>query len=131
MVDFNNDATVAVPAIDVKRILTLQDRHYFKEAFGAYKKEVYKGLEVDTAVLRARLYELFLEIRSGIKRHINNSEIFDKLSKQVLSEDIKDIEAAFFTIDDWLDEIGLTKLDTRQKLGGNIAERNKAQGWKA
>lgn len=128
MVDFDNQTTVATPAIDVKRILVLQDRQYLKEAIGAYKKSLYGGLVTETHVIRSRLYELFLEVRSGIRRHLKEDE-FIELLFLVDSKDVEDIERAFDIIDTWLDDIGLTKIDIKPKLGGNIAARNKAQGW--
>ena len=123
--DFDKEATVATPAVDVKRILMLQDRQYLKEAIGAYKKSVYSGIATDSNVIRSRLYELFLEVRAGIKRHIE-LEDYEQLKDYIDSPEINDTLAAFEVIDDWLDYIGLTKVDTKQKLGGNMAERNKA-----
>ena len=130
MVDFDKEATVATPAVDVKRILMLQDRQYLKEAIGAYKKSMYANIATDNHIIRSRLYELFLEVRAGIKRHIKGDD-YDQLKDYVDSEEIGEVLQAFEIIDDWLDHIGLTKVDTKIKLGGNMAERNKAQGWKA
>ena len=130
MVDFDKEATVATPAVDVKRILMLQDRQYLKEAIGAYKKSVYAGIAADNNIIRSRLYELFLEVRAGIKRHIKGED-YEQLIEYVNSEEIGEVLQAFEIIDDWLDHIGLTKVDTKIKLGGNIADRNKTQGWKA
>ena len=130
MVDFNSGETVATPAVDVKRILMLQDRQYLKEAIGAYKKSEYAGMATENHVIRSRLYELFLEVRAGIKRHLNKDD-YAQLIDYVNSNEIREVLQAYEIIDDWLDHIGLTKVDVKQKLGGNLADRNKAQGWKA
>lgn len=130
MVDFNNDTTVATPAIDVKRILILQDRQYLKEAIGVYVKARAQGLEADVSIIKSRLYELFLEIRAGVRRHLNPEE-YDRLQELVISDEFAELSEAFDLLDTWLDNIGLTKVDVKLKLGGNLAERNKAQGWKA
>jgi hypothetical protein len=130
MVDFNSGETVATPAVDVKRILMLQDRQYLKEAIGAFKKSEYSGVAADNHIIRSRLYELFLEVRAGVKRHLNPDD-YEQLVDYVNSEEINEVLQAYEIIDDWLDHIGLTKVDVKQKLGGNIADRNKAQGWKA
>lgn len=130
MVDFNNDVTVATPAVEVKRILMLQDRQYLKEAIGAFKKSEYSGGAVDLHVVRSRLIELFLECRAGLRRHLKKDE-WEDLNELLSSDQFDDVLEAYYIIDTYLDEIGLTKVDVKIKLGGNIAERNKAQGWKA
>jgi len=130
MVDFNNDTTVATPAIDVKRILILQDRQYLKEAIGVYVKARSQGLEADVSIIKSRLYELFLEIRAGVRRHLKQEQ-YEELLELVVSDNFNDLSEAFDVLDTWLDNIGLTKVDVKLKLGGNLAERNKAQGWKA
>lgn len=130
MVDFDNDATIATPAIDVKRILILQDRQYLKEAIGAYKKNSFGGVVVEPSVVCSRLYELFLEVSAGLKRHISEKD-YKELFALVEGNDFDKAVEAFHIIDEWLDKIGLTKVDVKQKLGGNIANRNKSQGWKA
>lgn len=130
MVDFNNETTVATPAIDVKRILVLQARNFLIEALEAYRKSKLGGVVTDTNIISSRLYTLFLEIRSGIRRHLSEED-YEELALLVKENDELSIEIAFDIIDKWLDDIGLTRIDIKPKLGGNIAERNKAQGWKA
>lgn len=130
MVDFDSEATIATPAVDVKRILVLQDRQFLKEAMEAYRKTDLSGVNTDTNIISSRLYSMFLEIRSGIRRHLSQKD-YERLITLVDTNEFKAISEAYDIMDTWLDEIGLTRIDVKQKLGGNIADRNKAQGWKA
>ena len=131
MVDFNNEATIAAPAVDIKRILILERNNYVQDAIEAYKQQQYAGVNTEDHVVRARVYTLFLEVRAGIARHFKTDEDFNQLKDYVNSTDINEVLQAYEIINNWPDHIGLTKIDIKQKLGGNMAERNKAQGWKS
>ena len=129
MVDFDSEATIATPAIDVKRILVLQARQFVIDSLEAYHKSKQGGIETDHNIICSRAYSLFLEIRSGIRRHLKPDD-FKHLVTILKKNTPEDVEEAFDIMDTWLDTIGLTRIDVKQKLGGNLAERNKAQGWK-
>lgn len=129
MVDFNNEGTVAIPAVDVMRILILQHREYFIDAIEAYMQELGKNVNVETNVIRARIISLYLSVNKLLKRKLDK-KLYDEVSYKKSSYKYEDILEAFIIIDDLLDDIGLTKIDNKISLGGNIRERNKAQGWK-
>jgi hypothetical protein len=128
MVDFNSETTVATPAVQVNGIVILEARKYYIDAYGAYYKQLYGGVDTSSHIVRSRLNELFLIVRAAIRRHITNKQ-FENLLILINSNDLEDTDNAFDIIDTWLDNIGLTQIDTKKKLGGNIADRNKAQGW--
>ena len=129
MVDFDSEATIATPAIDVKRILVLQARQFVIDSLEAYYKSEQGGVSTEANIISSRVRSLFLEIRSGIRRHLKPLD-YEKLVTLVKGKTAEDVEDAFDIMDTWLDTIGLTRIDVKQKLGGNLAERNKAQGWK-
>ena len=128
MVDFDSEATIASSAYDIERVQILKKREYFLEAVETYEKNIRKGIEPSSHVTGARLMNLFFQLYSMLKRKLKEEE-FDLLSKQVKSEDYGQHVEAFLKISMFLDELQLTKIDTKRSLGGNIVTRNKSQGW--
>lgn len=113
MVDFNNEATIGTPSTEVVKILILQRRYDLFEALEKYNKLQNQQQEADPSTLRARLFTLFLEIQAGLKRRLNKAE-YDKLIKQIAGEDEAEIMKAIYRINEELDKINLTKIDTKR-----------------
>lgn len=116
MVDFNNEATVATPANDVIRILILQRRNDFIEAFEHYEKLRFLNPDNDDssykAPVRARLRSLYRELQASLKRTIPTAEYHD-LRTRLFSDNITEIESAFETINEWLDKKKLVRVDNK------------------
>ena len=115
MVDFNSEATIGTPAVDIVRILILQRRSDLIEALEDYNKQDYKGLQCDIAIVRAMLVSLFIEIQSGLQRRLK-PEIYTTLKAYVDSDKIKDILQAIISINEYLDDIRLIRLDNKQHV---------------
>jgi len=130
MVDFNNETTVGTPAVDVVRILILQRRADCIEALEKYKKEDFAGITPNIALLKSRIYGLFLEIQGALKRKLEkNKEQYEQLIQKINSNNIKDIEEAFFYLNEYLDRINLTKIDNKKEYDRSSFEKdNKEQG---
>ena len=128
MVDFDSEATIASSAYDIERVQILKKREYFLEAVETYEKNIRKGIESSSHVTGARLMNLFFQLYSMLKRKLKEGD-FDALEKRVKSEDYGQHVEAFLKLSEFLDELQLTKIDTKKNLGGNLVKRNKAQGW--
>jgi len=129
MVDFNNDTTIGTPAIDVVRILVLQRRSDLFEAIERYNKLDYQGTTPDIAIVRARLVSLFLEIQASLKRRLKQQE-YDQLKEKIYSPDIVDIMDGVYYLNEYLDNMRLTRLDNRPHVDKTKWEEvNKAYGY--
>lgn len=126
MVDFNNETTVTRPAVDIMRVLILEKRENVIVAFGFYKKKESSGVVLNEGALQSSILELFLDLRAAIKRR--SPEKYEWIEKKCNSKKHEDLLEAYCFIDDYLDEVKLTRIDTSTPLGGNIIERNKAHG---
>ena len=130
MVDFNNEATVGTPAVDIERISILRRRYDFIEAWEDYKKQSYQGVSAGLNVVRARLFSLFLELQAMIKRRKSNdyNKIVETIKNKSSTEtDILDI---FVLINEELDAIKLTKIDTQRVYdSSNVEEENEIKGF--
>jgi hypothetical protein len=126
MVDFNNESTITRPAEDVLKILILERRVYWFDALEFYRKKEDEGIKVSVGLLSSRLLAFYLYVRSTYKR--KHPQEYKELDRLVKSKKNEDLLKAGEIIDDFLDEMQLTKWDTKVRLGGNIVERNKAQG---
>ncbi len=128
MVDFNNDATITTPATDVEKILILQKRENFIDALEHCNKIDGMGGTADLSVARSRLHSLYLQLQASLKRNMD-PQTFLELEKDLKSEELQDILNAFFSISNWLDEIKLTRIDTKRKYDSSKVEtENKARG---
>jgi len=114
MVDFNNDVTIGMPASDIVRVLILQRRNDVIEAIEAHNKLHSQGVSPGNAVVRARLTSLFLEIQAALKRHLKGNE-YAELIKKIASTKDEDLLDAFLLMNEWVDKIRLTRIDTRNQ----------------
>lgn len=114
MVDFNNDTTIGTPASDVEKISILQRRYDFIEAWEDYKKKKYRGIASPTDVIKVRLMSLFLEIQAMLKRRQKAEDYKDLYDKCMGGKDDKAILEAFITINEFIDVLRLTRIDTQK-----------------
>jgi hypothetical protein len=131
MVDFNNEATISTPALEVEKISILQRRYDFLEAYEDYKKKRLLNTPQPLSYATARLITLFLECRALLQRRLKKEE-FIKLEKLIFTtpEREKDILEIFYIINTQLDEVQLTKIDTNKVYDSTKVEtENKAKGY--
>ena len=128
MVDFNNDATIGTPRTEILSVLILQRRNDVIEAIESFKKAVYQNSDGHLWLVRSRLLSLFLEVRSALRNSMP-ADKFVVLENGVLSENFSDLGTAFFTIDEWLYDKKITKIDTRKDVDvDDIEEVNRSHG---
>lgn len=126
MVDFNAETTVGTPASDVIRILILQRRADLFEAWEHYKKQGFQGIDSSLAVVRARLFTLWLELQAGLKRRLKDPE-YKAIEKLIKSDDEQDIMQAIYTLNEELDKIKLTQIDTKKQYDKTRVESEHKQ----
>jgi len=122
MVDFDNEATIGTPAVDVVRILILQRRADVFEAWEQYNKDKYSNIQTDLSIVRARLFSLFLELQGGLKRRLPPQE-YTTLLYNLNSEKQEDILGVILMLNEYLDSLNLTKIDTKKKYDKTRVEK--------
>lgn len=128
MVDFDDGATIGTPAVDVVRILILQRRYDLFEAWEQYKKQNHQGVDSDISVVRARLNTFFLELQAMLERKLNKKD-YAELYKKVNSKKEEEILEAIKLLNQQLDKLQLTKIDTRRVYDSTRVEKeNKSKG---
>jgi len=126
MVDFDNDATIGTPAIDVERISILQRRYDVIEAIEDYKKKRYLGSGNPISYIRARMFSLFIEIQAYLKRILSKEEYGELLNTCLNSKDEIELIEALFKINELLDKMRLIRIDTQKVYDAtNVEEENK------
>lgn len=130
MVDFNNEATIGTPALDVERISILQRRYDLIEAYEDYKKKVFNNIGVSIAVVRARLLSLFIEIQATLKRRLDKED-YNKIKDCCFnSKNEEELKEIIFRINEELDKIRLTRVDTQKVYDSTIVEtEDKEKGF--
>ena len=131
MVDFDNEATVGTPAVDVERISILQRRYELLEAYEVYKKRKFAGSSSDLNIVKARLLTLFLELQATLYRQITEKDDYETLTRQCFKPTgEKDIIGAIYAINEILDKIHLTRVDTKKVYDSSDVEtENKVKGY--
>ena len=115
MVDFNDGNTVGTPAADIVRVLVLEARKYAFDAWEDYYKKRLQGMSAPLATVKARLFNLFMNLRSALKRRWGEKDIkFIELEELVKSDKKEDLIKAYYIIDDYLDNTKLIRLDTQE-----------------
>jgi len=131
MVNFNNDATIGTPAVDIERISILQRRYELIETFEEYKKKTYKGSIIPIFVVRARLLSLFIEIQATLKRRLK-AEDYKKIRDVSLSSESseEEIYLVMEKINEELDIMRLIRIDTQKVYDStNVEAENKEKGY--
>lgn len=123
MVDFDNETTVGMPAVDVERILILERRYNLFEALEKFNRARMIGAEGDMSIVRSRLFSMFLEIDALLARQMKETE-FNKLKDQVIKTEASEQEMleAVTTINKILDKVQLTRIDTRIRYDSTRVE---------
>jgi len=131
MVNFNNETTVGVPAVDVVRILILQRRADLIDAIEHYRKQDFNGVGSSLALVRSRLFSLFLELQGALKRKLP-PKVYENLLFNVTNKNkIGDIENLFYELNQYLDSINLIKIDNKKEYDKSSFEMdNKENGLK-
>ena len=133
MVNFNNDSTISKPPIEIVNLIVIEHWYNFRLAYEYYVKFKMGGSSSHIYDCRARLCTLFISIYDLLKRKLGQDrftyikEISTQLNKKPTDEEILD---SYLTISEVLDEIGLTKLDTKPYVNRQkIEDSNKASGY--
>lgn len=116
MVDFNNETTIGTPAVDIVRVLVLQRRNDFIEALEQYNKQNHAGVDPPTYIVRARLISLYYEIKPMLIRKYKDKEYIMILEKSLNEGAMNEILTVWELINNFLDTIQLTRIDTRQYI---------------
>jgi type I site-specific restriction-modification system R (restriction) subunit len=126
MVDFNSDATIASGPKNIINILIIQRLNDFLEAFEQARKDDLNGINPNLAISQARLQTLVYQIRAMLKRHMrkNYKLIFKNLNNKM---SLKQIEEMYILIDDALDRLRITRVDTRKVYDRSLAELDNIQ----
>lgn len=129
MVDFNNEATIGTPAVDVVRILILQRRSDLIEALEQYNKMEYRNASPDLSIVRARLVSLYIELRAGLKRRLKKEE-FTSIEKAMGQSEKDRILYCVNYLNGYLDDMRLIRLDNKPNVNKTKWEEvNKAYGY--
>lgn len=123
MVDFDNETTIGTPAVDIVRVLILQRRADVFEAWESYNKEDFQNQQTDLHIVKARLFSLFLELQGGLKRRLTKGKDYTNLIKDLESNTKKDLMKATLYINEYLDGLNLTKIDTKKKYDKTRVEK--------
>jgi hypothetical protein len=116
MVDFNNETTIGTPAPEVQKILILQRRNDLIDSLEAYEKIVRQNSSINTGtfIVASRAKALFYEIQAILKRSSTEEE-YERLLSMLSSEDFPYLEEAYYTMNQFLDEKRIIRIDTKRQ----------------
>ena len=128
MVDFNNDSTISTPAVDIVRVLILERYNNALESIEFHRKKILAGVADPTDVIASRIYSLFLLNEKPLSRRLGKAG-FENLENLVNSTRESDLISAFRIINDVLDQLRLTRIDTGKEIDTtNIEAENRVKG---
>jgi len=122
MVDFNNENTVGMPAVDIERVSLLQRRYDFIEAYEHYKKQKIGGVNAQLNVMQARLISFFLQMHGMLQRRKKENSFAELQKKFFAADNENEILRLFYLLSKELDGINLTKIVSKKDYDRSIAE---------
>lgn len=117
MVDFNNESTVATPPGDVVKIVMLERREQVIETLESYHEKKANGnsMKEDLSLIKARVMALWYELQGIARRRLKPKE-YDLIEKGMMdAKEWTELQAAFQWMNEFVDGLGLTYIDTRNK----------------
>ena len=80
--------------------------------------------------MASRLGTLYYRLFPIINRKLQD-DVKEELAEVFTKEEpeIKELLKAYNILNAFLDDLGVTKIDVKNKLGGNLIKRNHTQGW--
>lgn len=109
------------------KVYWLQKRNNVLLAIEDYQKRKLWGSRAPTVYIYSRLDSLWRDLKPALKRRWTGKESkkkYDELER--LMKDAKKIDSmleAFDTMNEWLDDIGITRVDTRVKYNAENPEQ--------
>lgn len=132
MVDFNNESTITTPAADVVKITILQRRYDLLDSMEMYEKMSERGVAGGVHVVKSRLWTLFRELRPLLARRGKDkkggTDSYTIILSLLEKGDFSSFDRALALIDEELDDLGLIKIDTKQRPSTHIVQRNRTAG---
>jgi hypothetical protein len=133
MVDFNNDSVSSKPPKEILNLVVIERWYNFQDSWEMYNRDKFKGVVTSLAIPRARLLSLYLVCCALLKRKLKADE-YDKVvlvcTNPQVSTTADAILDCYYLINNVLDSIELTKIDTKQTYNRlDISKSNKAQGY--
>lgn len=131
--DVNEPVFEARSLEEVQKYAIINAREAVLSSMQEARRRELRGGRGDYERVRVRLERLFLLVQAMWKRHHPKEDaptLYDRV--QLTSDDdltYDHLLSVYIDIDTFLDGVGVTRVDTKEKLGGNLIERNKAQGW--
>lgn len=130
MVDYNNESTVSQPFTQVMGISTLERLEHCVEALESFHiSEMYNNENSQKRIiLRARLLAVWYKLQATIKRR--KPKEYAEIKEMIYSaEEEADLIAVFEFLNDFIDEMGVNRLDTKRSyLGLSFEEANALDG---
>jgi hypothetical protein len=133
MVDFNNETTITKPPREVVNMIIIERWYNWQLADQDYSKDRLSKNIFDSTTSRIRLRNLFITIQAMLKRRLDTKQydtiynILMDLSRKVTYEELL---KAYFIINDELDAMDLTRVDTKEKINrADIEEANRSMGY--
>lgn len=133
MVDFNSEGTMSKPPKEVVALIIIEKLYNFLEADETHTKTRLNGASAGNSTCRARLRNLFLITYKMLERRLKPEE-FQEVCCVCMGTHPKIEDAAiiktYFTILGVLDDLQLTKLDTRPVFKRHMVEdANQQHGY--
>ena len=114
MVDFNNEATIGRPAIDIVRVLILQARYDTLEALKEHTLQKAHSSEHTLPKLKANVLRWWMEIEASFLRRYKEKR-YKEVQEMIetIEEDEIIIMKAIHLLNKECDDIRLTMIDTK------------------
>lgn len=137
MVDFNSANTVSTPPGDVFKIVVLERREQVIEALESYHSIEGSGIELQhkLSIIRSRVLAFWYQIQAMVLRRIGakprkDAHTYEEVSRAIYkAKTFDDLREAYEWMNNFVDEMGLTKIDTRRNYDDyDIEEANELEG---
>jgi len=105
-----SNTTIEAPENMLKRLILIR-RNEAILCIQKYKERKERGSRPQEFKLRSSVFTLFIEIKGTIKRKLSKGK-YELIEEYSESEDIEEVIECFYMMNEFLDSLGLLKLDS-------------------
>jgi hypothetical protein len=135
MVDFNNEGVFTANKGQILELVILGRRDELINTFQLWREAKIGNTSREESLrvkLQSILFSLFLELDRALSRKLSKDGEYKNLKTLLLSDgalDGKELIEVFFSINNALDELNLTKIDTKVVINSlDVETENEAKG---
>jgi hypothetical protein len=125
------DNIVGLAPLNIIKIGIIEARENFILAYETYAQDMERGIQPQLSYMIGRLKTWFMKLQAGLKRRLKDYDYL-YLKEMIMDNpnlSLDEILDVYYILNEEMDAMGLTKIDTKEKINRSLVEQaNRSHG---